>query len=439
MAASLDDAAQAEVEERAAEYADALVAMLIACPSELPPKGTYTDIEPILAALRSKTEGGLAPVMLLRSSYIKARAALLRAATSDEERRRLALPRRQDLERDEPWAFMSADELAALPRNDEKCGGQLALGASSYCWLTPEHPDPLGHQLMSLADAIERAEAEKCKQHNGFPSEAGFFIDYTSIHQKDAQGERQPEEAAAFQEALSTMQIWYAHTKATAFLTRDLPPGNDHLPKYAERGWTTCESSWAALAKVSAPGFCGTPIWDVTCDESYKRGPPMAPAAMARRVAGRRFTSKKGDLPMVIEINTRTILSLFRDVDALGYIDLDWGDKEVAQLCEVLPLCASLKKLNLAGNAIGDAGVAALVELMKGGALPNLERLVIRRNPIGEAGQAALAEALGGGGLGRLETLVIGDPGSPASRNRAPSAELRAACEGRGISWSVDS
>ena len=289
--------------------------------------------------------------------------------------------------------------------------------------MAAEHPDPLGHQLMSLADAIERAEAEKCKQHNGFPSEAGFFIDYTSIHQKDAQGERQPEEAAAFQEALSTMQIWYAHTKATAFLTRDLPPGNEHLPKYAERGWTTCESSWAALAKVSAPGFCGTPIWDVTCDESYKRGPPMAPAAMARRVAGRRFKSKKADLPMVIEINTRTILSLFRDVEQLVYNGHKWGDKGLAELCEVLPLCASLKGLGLHCNAIGDAGAAALANVIAGGALPRLETLVLSGNPIGEAGQAALAAAIRGGGLGCLKKLEI------TSR----SAELEDACEGRDI------
>ena len=119
----------------------------------------------------------------------------------------------------------------------------------------------------------------------------------------------------------------------------------------------------------------------------------MAPAAMARLVASRRFTSKKGDLPLVIEINTRTILSLFRDVEDLRYIKLGWGDAEAAQLCEVLPLCASLEWLQLHGN------------------------------PIGAAGQAALAAAIRGGGLGSLQRLAID----------SPSAELRAACEGRGI------
>ena len=323
-------AAQAEVEECAVRYAAALVA----CPGELPPKGTYTAAASLFAALRPKTEGALVPVRLLRSSWIKARAARLRAATSEEERRRLALPRRQALERDEPSAFLSVDEMEALPRHDEVLGGQLALGASSYCWLTgaaggarthaadaweahrhppslvaAAHPDPLGEQLVSLAAAIERAEAEEGGGfHDGFPSEAGFFIDFASIHQKDAAGERTPEERAAFAEALSTMQLWYAHTKTTAFLTRALPDGYDGLPGYAERGWTTCESSWAALAKESTAA-CWAPIWDVAGGAAYRRRPPMAPAAMARLVASRRFTSKKGDLPLVIELNTRMILS----------------------------------------------------------------------------------------------------------------------------------
>ena len=134
-------AAQAEVEECAVRYAAALVA----CPGELPPKGTYTDPASLFAALRPKTEGALVPVRLLRSSWIKARAARLRAATSEEERRRLALPRRQALERDEPGAFLSADEMEALPRHDEVLGGQLALGASSYCWLTGAAGDTRTH------------------------------------------------------------------------------------------------------------------------------------------------------------------------------------------------------------------------------------------------------------------------------------------------------
>ena len=62
---------------------------------------------------------------------------------------------------------------------------------------------------------------------------------------------------------------------------------------------------------------------------------------MARLVARKRFTSKKGDLPMVIALNTRTILSIFRDMKMIAYSEVGWGDDEAVQLAEVLPLCTS--------------------------------------------------------------------------------------------------
>ena len=209
-------------------------------------------------------------------------------------------------------------------------------------------------------------------QSQQFPSEAAFFIDFASLHQKDADGERTPDEAAAFREALSGMQVWYAHPLATAFLTRSLPAGYESVPGYAERGWPTCESSWAALAKASRI-VSWAPIFDVVASKPYTRPPPMAPAAMARLVASKRFTSKKGDLPMVIELNTRTIISLFDSVTELGYGDLGWGDVEVAQLCEVLPFCKSVKTLQLYGNKIGNAGLKAFSEAIASGSLAQLQ------------------------------------------------------------------
>ena len=120
---------------------------IVAAPDRLPPPGTYTDVEHIFAALRPApgSGSGLVPVRLLRTSWIKARAALVRKATSDDERRRLRLPRRQDLERDEPEAFMPVEELEQLKRSRTGC---LAAGASSYCWhalrgRTPSPPPPL--------------------------------------------------------------------------------------------------------------------------------------------------------------------------------------------------------------------------------------------------------------------------------------------------------
>ena len=113
---------------RAEQYALAIVA----APGELPPPGTYTDAASIFAAMRPGDDATIPPVRLLRSTWIKNRAAQLRAATSDEERRALRLPRRQDIERDEPSAFLSVEELEALPHCNKT--GKLAAASSSYCW-----------------------------------------------------------------------------------------------------------------------------------------------------------------------------------------------------------------------------------------------------------------------------------------------------------------
>jgi hypothetical protein len=67
-----------------------------------------------------------------RRAWILARAARLKAATTEHEKQSLVLSRRQQLELEEPSAFVSLDEIEAWPR--EAGSGKLALGAVSYWW-----------------------------------------------------------------------------------------------------------------------------------------------------------------------------------------------------------------------------------------------------------------------------------------------------------------
>ena len=129
---------------------------------------------------------------------------------------------------------------------------------------------------------------------------------------------------------------------------------------------------------------------------------------MARLVARKRFTSKKGDLPMVIALNTRTILSIFRDMKMIAYNSVDWGDDEAVQLAEVLPLCTSATELNLESNKISDRGAKALAAAFAEGAMPKLEQLWLGANEIGDEGAVALAEAVGKGALPKLKGLHLG-------------------------------
>ena len=141
-------------------------------------------------------------------------------------------------------------------------------------------------------------------------------------------------------------------------------------------------------------GFCWPPIFDVVGSEPYRRPAPLSPAAMARLVARKRFTSKKGDLPMVIALNTRTILSIFRDMKMVKYLGVGWGDDEAVQLAEVLPLCTSVTKLELQRNQISARGAKALAAAFAEGAMPKLEKLYLEGKLNGDEGAEGLLEAV---------------------------------------------
>ena len=72
------------------------------------------------------------PVKLLKWEWMEKRADELRAATTDEERRALALPRRQDLERDEPDAF-TAEEVGRTD-DQQSLGYTLSIVSVSHAW-----------------------------------------------------------------------------------------------------------------------------------------------------------------------------------------------------------------------------------------------------------------------------------------------------------------
>ena len=256
---------------------------------------------------------------------------------------------------------------------------------------------------MWLADAISAVQSRRC-----FPSEAPFFIDFLSLHQKAPAGGRTAEEAAAFTAALSSMQMWYAHASTRIFLIRDLPPHNPRwkgLTEYSGRGWTTCEALWASFGKSSLPNSAyemhRSRVLDVgklvrpgqLVSGAAFRTPPMGPHEAARLLASRRFTSKKADLATVISLSAKTIYSFFRHVEELNYSGNPFGDAGALQLVDVLQYCARLASLNLQKCAIGDIGMVAIGKWLGATSAP-VKQTYLSGNPIGLRAAAALAAAL---------------------------------------------
>ena len=46
--------------------------------------------------------------------------------------------------------------------------GVLPIIAISFCWLTPQHPDPTGAQLATIASTLEREMSKYAKANSSF-------------------------------------------------------------------------------------------------------------------------------------------------------------------------------------------------------------------------------------------------------------------------------
>jgi hypothetical protein len=321
------------------------------------------------------------------------------------------LPRRQLLP---DGAFLTLDELKRLPKGGfgEGC---LRIAATSHAWQQPDTPDPKGLSLKLLAEFL----AVLLSKGN---ATYAIFLDFNSLHQKSASGERNAAEAELFGRALSNMMIWYSHYKLLTLKLTQLPPGypqgfdfppgmTPNVADYFDRGWCFCESSVSGMAKnfdyvLDLAKFSGTKdqLSDVLKECAANRPAPLTPDDFALALSSKSFTSKKADEKMVADLYAATFREQMGAVTKLVYPNLQWGDAQVAQLCKVIAsgALASLKELILAKNSIGDVGMQALAGAVSSGALASLECLRLQDNTIGDAGLSALAEAMGRGGLDHL-------------------------------------
>ena len=348
----------------------------------------YRDPESIHAQLLPR--GGLEhpPVKLLKWEWMETRADKLRSATTDEERRALALPRRQDLERDEPDAFYSAEEVRQVKPGDY---GQLSIVSVSHAWETSVHPDPRGANLLLLVDAIKRAQKTRENTADGkaklLPSSLAVFFDFCSLFQRDPtlfeasetpeakeEGEerdafiaalkaktafyggeaydksRSEAEGRPFKAALDNMEVWYAHAGTTVVLLTETPEGSSALA-YLLRGWPTFESSVAMLIKPYLGPFSWPSLIDVSLRVSKcKRFAPRTPDGMHKLLMEKKFTNG-ADREVVVKLYTNVAERCIYPADVLDYRGFDFGDEEMKVLCEWWPKCKVVERLLLSDNA----------------------------------------------------------------------------------------
>ena len=373
----------------------------------------YNNEEEIFYWLRNPQGGGIKRVMLLKDEWILTLADKIEAAPTDADRAELAVPCRQLLEERDPTAYYQPEEVEALERSRNGAGAgnpkALAVLCVSYCWETPEHPDPFGRTLVKIAKAIRKLKTHRSARGKKF----AVFLDWTALPQKVNGQERNAEDKAAFDEALSCMQVWYAHMLTTVLLLTGKQEGVSL--SYQDRGWPTFERL-VSMILTPKTTFVWPMIVDVGAmpdgaeempDDGYcKRLVPMSVDRFAETMREKKFTNG-ADCELVIGLYKKTLESVLGKAPNLKMLgNTHWGDAEMRELVEVLPLCAEATELNIrySFHEVTAEGVGVLTRCVDEGKLPpKLKEINWRFCP------------------------------SLVEDNADGSKELRAACERRGI------
>ena len=344
----------------------------------------YSKPLAIFAELHERPNtGGLAPVRLLRSSWLLERAEQAERCRTGAERARFALPRRQEMELRHPEAFYSASEVATMAMEPARSRAaalrhtaQLKIVSVSHCWELPTHPDPECRTLIALAKAIRIAQTQRQVTATGssmrpLPLELAVFFDWCSLFQHDPEGgaRRSEEEDLAFRAALSRMQIWYAHQGTTAIFLSALRKDKSvtrRTLQYHERGWPTFEFQVAMLAKPGSSAMRWPSLIDTALTNEAtghgglaERRAPLTPERMQAHLKTRRFTNGS-DHAMVATLYRDTAQAVIGHATWLSYHGSRWDDEQLSRFAEWLPRCHDLRSLHLGANEFGDAGVQAL-------------------------------------------------------------------------------
>ena len=352
---------------------------------------------------------------------------------------------RQDLP-DEAFVTLDALQAACTPVSF------LPIIAISYPWLTPSHPDPQGEHLQLVARVLATLfrGTSRLQQRARRAGRWGVFWDFGSLHQHREGVPRTPEETALFQEGLSTLGTIYSHPWTWVFRLTALPPGfpdkyelsaGANVATYNERGWTFVESCWAQLSKsrynsldlgrvsgelydtlaLGAPSK-QKPLWSTVrevCTTGLARQPPITPERFEEELLTRRFTNGKEDRPLVVRLYRESFAAIMGTCDHLNFECLGWGDREAQSIAELIrsgALC-NLEELDLNGNDMSDGGARAIAEAVRSGGVPCCKRILVAGNRT--MSKEAVAELRAAVSATASETAP--DGGHVLNRNRLDS------------------
>lgn len=234
----------------------------------------------------------------------------------------------------------------------------LPVVCLTYCWLSKEHPDPVGEQMTAVFPVF-KAMLDYTKQEHGEHATIGILQDYASYPQVP----RTDEENQRFKRGLKTeLNLWYTHP-FTHVLMINTPaserPEHTNRRPYEKRGWCYVEKGLSSIVKDKHcmwdfSKYQGCPYSDVSSDffsmklQMESQRPPMvSPDRVSEEMRAKvesgalAFTSN-ADMEFVIHLYERGFRLAFDSyvcTSGRTFIEqklLGWGDEEARLIAEAL-------------------------------------------------------------------------------------------------------
>ena len=295
---------------------------------------------------------------------------LLRSAWLQEQRKRstvpFVLPSRNKLPREAVYSGRIAEDSTFI----------IVL---SYCWASPEHPDPENRLLANVSEFLAYLDMSRhfaddnpiAKEFNVGDREVLVFWDWPCLYQKK-DGGITPQQLDSFKRGLQSVNVLYGHVGTLCLLCTEghYPPGS--RPDYKGSGWPYFESLVSTLVKdqdkaVDLPralewvrktgvdtgelDYNRSIYWLYEYVRRAERQLPVSPDVFDREIMHKRVTN--GNDKQVLKDKFReTFLAVMEPAKKISLMDvpgpssMEWR----VFLQETLRWCPRLQHIDLANN-----------------------------------------------------------------------------------------
>ena len=182
-------------------------------------------------------DGVQSPMCLLRSTWLQGKRGEVRIGA------RFVLPSRNRLPREAVYSGRIAEDSTFI----------IVL---SYCWASPEHPDPENKLLANVSEFLAYVDVSRhfgdddlhLQKYNVGDREVLVFWDWPCLYQKK-DGDITPLQLDSFKRGLQSVNVLYGHVGTLCLLCTEghFPPGS--RPDYKGSGWPYFESLVSTLIK----------------------------------------------------------------------------------------------------------------------------------------------------------------------------------------------